>query len=139
MTALLGLDGEPSPCSNVIPWPNNRRHFLSTKPRAKAGRTEKRCVGDAAVLSPPNWESGVLRPEQSGLNSQGKVTTGGEASVFSVPRDSDHKTIFEQKFIKLTSLYPGVTGLGNNPIQDNRDTYRPLCPQHADQPKSKEH
>ena len=98
-------------------------------------------MGDTVAISPPNCGeySGVPGPEGSGLNSQGKVTTGGEASGISVPLHFDHKTSFEQKFVKLTTLYLGVNGLGNNSIQDNRGTYRPLHPRHTEQPKSKEH
>lgn len=129
MTALLGADGEvPPPAPVLVPGQMMARRFLPTKSTAKAGRTEKRFVGDPVVFSPPNREVGARSPERGGLNSQGKSMTGGRPSGLSVPRHFDHKPIFKQKFVKLTTLHPSRAGRGNNSIQDNEGIYRPLQP-----------
>lgn len=44
---------------------------------------------------------------------QERVMRGWRATEVPVPGHFDHKTIFKQKFVKLTTLYPGAIGLAS--------------------------
>lgn len=120
--------GTVPPAPVLVPGQMMVRRFLSTKSTAELVGQKKRFVGDPVVFFPPNRETGAPSPERGGLNSQEKSMRGGRASGISVPRHFDHKPIFKQKFVKLTTLYPSRAGRGNNSIQDNEGIYRPLHP-----------
>lgn len=120
--------GNRPPRPRVSPRPNDGETLPVHEVYSRTGRTEKRFVGDPVVFFPPNRETGAPSPERGGLNSQEKSMRGGRASGISVPRHFDHKPIFKQKFVKLTTLYPSRAGRGNNSIQDNEGIYRPLHP-----------
>lgn len=160
----LSLSGWGTFPLGTSPWPSDRDSLpgLSLQPRL-AG--QKKGVWQTMLFSLLlNWGRGTPRGEGSGLNTQGKVMTGWGATEVPILRHFDHRTILEQKFVKLTVLYPGVVGLGNNFtqvklaflmftnhawwLQEQLQTplfqsigapSRSFHFQHAEQPKLKEH
>lgn len=103
MISFLCLDEEPLGAST---WPSDRDLLpgLSLQPRL-AG--QKKGVWQTVLFSLLlNWGSGTPTGEGSGLNTQGKVMTGWGVTEVPILRHFDHRTILEQKFVKLTALYP---------------------------------
>lgn len=116
MISFLCLDEELS-LLVLVPGPVTETYFLASVYSLNWQDRRKVCGRQCCSLS--SWTGEVGHPEVKEVAwiTKGRSWQDGGATEVPILRHFDHRTILEQKFVKLTALYPCVIGLGNNSTQ----------------------